>query len=251
MKFFKILSICVLLSIVIACNEKKKNIIETKTVVKEIENLSQTRVLNEKKENFNNKADDITKRVYQEGLDAVIESGILQSAKNVGDIAPSFSLKNAVGQTVNLKDYLAKGPVVLVWYRGGWCPYCNINLQYLQQELPKFKAAGANLIALTPELPDQSINTSDKHNLEFEVLSDVGNEIAKAYGVVFKLTAEVAEIYNKKFDLNTHNGDTTNELPLAATYIINTNGKIEYAFLDADYRNRAEPSEITAFLKKM
>ncbi|KJD31922.1 peroxiredoxin [Tamlana sedimentorum] len=213
--------------------------------------MSQTRVLNEKKENFNNKADDITKRVYQEGLDAVIESGILQSAKNVGDIAPSFSLKNAVGQTVNLKDYLAKGPVVLVWYRGGWCPYCNINLQYLQQELPKFKAAGANLIALTPELPDQSINTSDKHNLEFEVLSDVGNEIAKAYGVVFKLTAEVAEIYNKKFDLNTHNGDTTNELPLAATYIINTNGKIEYAFLDADYRNRAEPSEITAFLKKM
>ncbi|WP_233897202.1 peroxiredoxin-like family protein [Tenacibaculum piscium] len=204
-----------------------------------------------RKVNFNKQVDSTTKKKYKEGLDAVINSGILESAKNIGDIAPDFKLKNALGETVSLKSYLDKGPVVLIWYRGGWCPYCNLTLHHLQEELPNFKAEGANLLALTPELPDESINTSEKHDLEFEVLSDIHNKIAKEYGVVFKLTKDVAKKYNEKFNLNSHNGDTSNELPLAATYIINTDGKIEYAFLDVDYRNRAEPSEITKFLKKL
>jgi peroxiredoxin len=126
-----------------------------------------------------------------------------------------------------------------------------LNLHYLQEELPNIKAEGASLLALTPELPDESISTSEKHHLEFEVLSDVHNKVAKEYGVVFKLTDDVAKIYNEKFGLNEHNGDTSNELPLAVTYIIDTDGTIAYAFLDFDYRNRAEPSEITAFLKTM
>lgn len=207
--------------------------------------------LEERKVNFSKKADSTTKKIYKEGIDFVANSGILESAKNVGDIAPNFTLKNALGDNVTLKDYLTRGPVVLTWYRGGWCPYCNLTLNHLQQELPNFKAEGANLLALTPELPDQSISTSEKHSLEFEVLSDIGNKIAKKYGIVFKLTNEVAKQYNDKFSLNTYNGDTSNELPLAVTYIINTDGEIEYAFLDADYRNRSEPSEITDFLKTM
>lgn len=101
---------------------------------------------------------------------------------------------------------------------------------------------------MTPELPDESISSSEKHDLEFEVLSDVGNKVAKEYGIVFKLTDEVAEMYNQSFELNNHNGDESNELPLAVTYIINQEGEIVYAFLDADYRNRAEPFELTAFL---
>ncbi len=124
-----------------------------------------------------------------------------------------------------------------------------MTLRQLQQELPNFKANGANLIALTPEIPDNSMSTLEKNNLKFEVLSDIGNKIADDYGVTFQLTDEVAEIYNESFDLNSYNGDTSNELPLAATYVINENGEIIYAFLDADYRNRAEPSEITEFLK--
>lgn len=213
--------------------------------------VSQKEALEERKISFGLKADPKTKAIYQEGLDAITESGILDKAKNVGDMAPNFSLKNALGEEVSLEDYLAKGPVVLVWYRGGWCPYCNLNLHFLQEELPNFQAQGANLLALTPELPDQSMSTSEKHHLAFEVLSDMGNQVAKEYGLVFKLTDEVAEIYNAKFGLNEHNGDTSNELPLAATYVIDTNGKIAYAFLSADYRERAEPSEITAFLKEM
>ncbi|RYM31372.1 AhpC/TSA family protein [Brumimicrobium glaciale] len=206
--------------------------------------------LDEKKENFELKADDNKKRAYKEGIESVEKSGIISKAKQVGDQAPNFTLNNALGNPVELKDVLKKGKVVLTWYRGGWCPYCNLTLHQLQEELPNFKANGATLIALTPELPDKSITTAEKNDLEFEVLSDIGNKIAKEYGIVFKLTDEVAGMYNESFDMNSYNGDKSDELPLAATFIIDENGEIIYAFLDADYRNRAEPSEITEFLKK-
>lgn len=205
--------------------------------------------LEDKKANFELKTDSTKKRIYNEGLISVVNSGVTSKAKQVGDVAPNFTLNNALGKPVNLQDYLKKGAVVLTWYRGGWCPYCNLTLQQLQQELPNFNANGASLIALTPELPDKSISTTEIHNLKFEVLSDVGNKIAKQYGIVFKLTDDVAKSYHKSFDMNSYNGDKSNELPLAATYIISKEGKIIYAFLDADYRNRAEPAEITEFLK--
>ena len=189
------------------------------------------------------------KRIYREGIEAVANSGITKSAMQVGDVAPNFTLTNALGESVELNDYLKKGKVVLTWYRGGWCPYCNLTLHELQNELENFKANGANLIALTPEMPDKSMTTAEKNELEFEILSDVGNVVGKEYGVVFKLTDAVATIYNDAFDMNAYNGDQTNELPLAATYIINEEGKIIYSFLDADYRNRAEPIELTKILK--
>ncbi|MCL7763783.1 AhpC/TSA family protein [Polaribacter sp. Z014] len=190
-------------------------------------------------------------KIYADGITSVADSGILENALNVGDKAPDFSLKNALDESVSLYDELKNGPVVLTWYRGGWCPYCNITLHYLQEKLPEFQEAGATLMALTPELPDNSLNTSEKNNLEFNVLSDVGNTIGKEYGVVFKLTDEVAEIYEAGFGLSKVNGETSNELPLAATYVIDTNGIIQYAFLDADYRERAEPSAILAALNKL
>mgnify|MGYP000253240933 CR=1 FL=1 len=169
----------------------------------------------------------------------------------ISEKIPSTEVTSVSGEPESFTSIVKQKKSVVLFYRGGWCPYCNINLHYLQEELLNFKKEGANLIALTPELPDKSISTKEKNELEFEVLSDVGNKVALEYGVVFTLTDEVAEIYNKKFDLISHNGNDSNELPLAVTYIINTDGKIEYAFLDVDYRNRAEPKEITTFLKKM
>ncbi|MCL4106788.1 UNVERIFIED_CONTAM: hypothetical protein GTU68_048232 [Idotea baltica] len=204
--------------------------------------------LEEKKSNFEKNADDYKKSVYKAGIESVIKDDIVNKALQIGDDAPNFTLNNALGNPVDLSEYLKKGMVILTWYRGGWCPYCNLTLHELQQELPNIKAKGASLLALTPELPDNSISTADKHKLEFEVLSDVGNNVARKYGIVFKLTEEVSEIYQKSFGLNDHNGDESNELPLAATYIINKEGKIVYAFLDSDYRNRAEPKELTEFL---
>ena len=122
------------------------------------------------------------------------------------------------------------------------CTNCRKNF-------PIFKAAGANLLALTPEVPDKSMTTIEKNKLAFEVLSDKGNTIGKEWGVVFKLTPEVAASYEKSFGLSAYNGNTAAELPLAATYIIEKNGIVSYAFLDADYRNRAEPAALTQFLK--
>ncbi len=248
----KIVFAIVLASIVTTCSNTKKDKSTTKTE-KLIQTIStpQQKALEERKESFNKSADENTKKIYLEGLNTLSESDILKTAKNVGDTAPDFSLKNALGKDVSLHNYLQNGPVVLVWYRGGWCPYCNINLRYLQEELPNIKALGAQLIALTPELPDESLNTSEKLHLDFEILSDIGNKVAKDYGVVFKLTDDVAHIYNEKFSLNQHNGDNSNELPLAATYIITKEGKIVYSFLNTDYRKRAEPSTITDFLRKI
>ena len=198
---------------------------------------------------FAAKASDAIKQLYQEGIQAVVDDKITEQAKQVGEFAPNFKLQNALNETVNLKDYLNKGAVILTWYRGGWCPYCNITLRKLQKELPKFKALDATLLALTPELPDKSLSTAEKNALDFEVLSDVGNQVAKAFGIVFELIPEVAKKYQAGFDMHSYNGDTSNELPLAATYVINQEGKIIYAFLDADYRNRAEPLEIMAALR--
>lgn len=121
-----------------------------------------------------------------------------------------------------------------------------MTLHYLQEELSDIQLKGANLLALTPELPDKSMSTTDKHQLQFEVLSDVGNKVAKEYGIVFKLTDAVADSYQKGFDLHGFNGDESDELPLAATYVIAQDGTIVYTFLDAEYRNRAEAADILA-----
>jgi len=254
MQSIKILSLFFLLLMVSSCHHKespKSNqqpIQETNTMdINEKPTLKS--LLDEKKRNFELNADDYKKKIYKEGIEAVKKNGILDKALNVGDLAPNFQLNIALGEQVELYQYLKKGKVILTWYRGGWCPYCNLTLQRLQLELPAFEANGAHLIALTPELPDKSLSTSEKHDLKFEVLSDVGNKIGKEYGIVFTLTNDVANAYNESFGINEYNGDDSNELPLAATYIINEDGKIIYAFLDEDYRNRAEPDELIEFLK--
>ena len=208
-------------------------------------------LLDEVRQASASKFTDEKKKIYADGISSVANSGVLDSALKVGDKANNFTLKNALNESVTLYNELKNGPVVLTWYRGGWCPYCNITLHALQEKLPEFKKEGATLLALTPELPDNSLSTSEKNNLEFTVLSDLENTIGKAYGVVYTLTDDVATIYNAGFGLNKVNGDISNTLPLAATYVIDTNGIITYAFLDADYTQRAEPSEILSALKQL
>ncbi len=122
----------------------------------------------------------------------------------------------------------------------------------MQRSLPEIKSLGAELVAISPQVPDNSLSTAEKLNLEFEVLSDVGNKVAKEYGLVFKLSEKMQEIY-KSFgiDLEVANGDQTFELPVPATYLVAQNGVILYAFVDADYTNRLDPEIILAELQKL
>jgi peroxiredoxin len=188
---------------------------------------------------------------YQEGIDAVAASGIYDRALKTGAKAPDFILKNAEGQPTRLSELLKKGPVVLTWYRGGWCPYCNLALAALTEKMPEIAAAGGQLVALTPELPEHADETAKKNKLPFEVLSDVGNRVAREYGVVFKMTPEVAAAMQKGAKLHERNGDASDELPLGAAYVIAPDGTVTYAFLDADYRNRAEPARLVDVLKAL
>lgn len=166
-----------------------------------------------------------------------------------GEKAKDFTLKNATGEEINLYDFLKQGPVILTWYRGGWCPYCNLTLRHLQESIPEFESLGANLIALTPELPDSTLTTKEKNDLKFQVLSDIDNKVGKEYGIVFKLGKKQGEKYNKFAGLDKYNGNSKRELPAPATYIIRQDGTIEYVFVDLDYTKRAEPSEIIEVLK--
>ena len=172
-------------------------------------------------------------------------------ALKVGDKAPQFTLKNALGKKVKLSTLLKNGNVVLTWYRGGWCPYCNRALQGWQEALPEIKAQGATFIALTPELPDYSLSTKEKHQLTFEILTDLNNEVANRYGLVFTLDENTAVRYEKGFGLSAYNGNHLNQLPMPATYIINQKGVIIYAFVNADYTQRANNEEVIKKLKEI
>ena len=179
-------------------------------------------------------------------------SGILNTAISLGDKAPNFSLPNATGATVTLSDLLANGPVVLSFYRGKWCPYCNLELRALQQALPEITAAGATLVAVSPQTPDNSLSTVEKNELTFEVLSDVDNVVAREYSLVFQLPEALRPIYASfGIDLPAHNGNETFELPIAATYVIATDGTVSHAFVDADYTLRLDPVDIVAALQKL
>jgi peroxiredoxin len=188
-------------------------------------------------------------KAYEEGIESVKKSGVLDKALKVGDKAPDFELPNASGKTVKLSALLEKGPVIVTWYRGAWCPYCNIALKGFQNVLPEIKAEGASLVAVSPQTPDNSLSTIEKDGLGFEVLSDKGNKTAHAFGVAYKVPAVVADQMKGRLDLSKFNGDSSNKLPLGATYVVDKKGIIRYAFVDADYRKRAEPSAVVAALK--
>ncbi|MFD2255116.1 redoxin domain-containing protein [Luteolibacter algae] len=173
------------------------------------------------------------------------ESGIYGTVLKVGDKAPDFTLRNHEGEEVNLAGLLASGPVVLTWYRGGWCPYCNIALAALAKENEKIKKLGATLVALSPELPDTTAVSVEEHGLDFEVLTDRDHAVAEKFGLVFPLNEETRKRYQEKFNLSERSGITAaDRLPLPATYVISSDGIVTYAFADADYRRRAEPQRI-------
>ena len=173
------------------------------------------------------------------------ERGIADNSLRSGDRAPGFTLPNHKGDRLNLSDMLAESTVVLSFYRGGWCPYCNMELNALQQRVPEIEAQGARLIAISPEMPDKSLDTRERHALSFDVLYDQGNQVADLFGLVFTLPEVLRPIYEKfGLDIPGYNGDDSFRLPMPATYIITGSGEIVHDFVDPDYTRRMEPQEI-------
>lgn len=173
----------------------------------------------------------------------LIASGAAQQALKVGDKAPLFSLKDAHGEQVSSAQLLAQGPLVLTFYRGVWCPYCNMELQALQAFLPTLKAAGASLLALSPQTAANSRKSTRISGLDFPILSDTHNDVAEAFGLRFKLPDYLIELYKALGnDLPSINDDPAWTLPMPARYVIGQDGVIRYAEVNPDYTQRPEPS---------
>jgi peroxiredoxin/nucleoside-diphosphate-sugar epimerase len=163
---------------------------------------------------------------------------------NIGDKAPDFTLEDATGKLVTLSEELAKGPVIIMFYRGEWCPYCNLQLRAYERIMNEIKAAGAQLIAISPQTPDHSLSMKEKHELSFFVLSDANNKTAENYKLKYKLPDFMQAIQKRSgIELHQYNGDHTFELPVTATYIIDKKGTVIAGASDLNHRTRMEPSE--------
>ena len=172
-------------------------------------------------------------------------SGVGQPALKAGDTAPVFQLHDGDGMLWRSQDLLRNGPLVAIFYRGRWCAYCNTQLTALQEMHDQIATAGASLVAISPQTQKHSYMTRDMHKLRFPVLSDPRNETARNFGLVWRLSPELQAMYERIMTrLPGYNGDQSWELPLPATYIVQQDGKISFARVDVDWRQRPEPEQI-------
>lgn len=177
------------------------------------------------------------------------DSGIARHALHVGANAPQFQLSDAYGKLIRSEDLLALGKLVVLFFRGRWCPYCVAQLEAMQQALPEILAKPANLIAVSPQTARQTAFMVEQHGLIFPVLCDAGNQVAKRFGVAHPLPAYLQEQYRRTMiNLPNSNGDHSWELPFPAVYIVEPSGVISFAQVETDYRQRAEPDRLLAVL---
>ncbi len=183
----------------------------------------------------------------------LVASGVAKRAPKVGGKAPSFVLNDPDGKAVSLAELLSDGPLVLTFYRGVWCPYCNADLQALQAALPKLETYGVKLVAISPQTAPNSRRSQRDNKLTFPILSDPGNEVAAAFGLRFKLPDYLADLYKNVFknDLAVVNGDQSWTLPMPARFVIAQDGTILYAEVNPDYTRRPDPEELMPALQKL
>lgn len=190
------------------------------------------------------------KEASRQGLEELVRSGISKTALNVGDKMPAFELPDAHGQMVSSDELLADGALVIVFYRGAWCPYCNLYLHALQEYVPEFESLGASMVAISGEPPDRSLEVEQKDSLTYPVLSDTALIASRKFGIVYEVPQVIQKVMTERgFDMKKYYGTDKAELPLSATYVVDKNGEIIYGFLDPDYKLRAEPADIIAALK--
>lgn len=194
---------------------------------------------------------------FMKGVDDIInEAKAFQKGKNaikIGEKAPSFELPNPLGKQIQLFDVLSKGPVIITFYRGSWCPYCNLQLRALQDKLKDIHQLGATLVAISPEVPDSSMTKSEISNMEFTVLSDQDAKVASQYGVVWEIPEFLLNHMqiDRNLDLKKINNGNDRILPIPATFIVGSDGIVKWNYVNVDYRTRSEPDEIIEILKNL
>jgi peroxiredoxin len=209
----------------------------------------QLKILKQKVNKFTPK---FIKNIMNEAATNLALLEIEKKALKLGDSAPAFVLVNAFGERINSIELLKKGPLVINFYRGAWCPFCNLELAAYQDVLPEIEALGGKLVAISPELPDKAMTLSEKHKLKFQILSDTNNLIAREFGIVFTVDKKLRRLYRlMNINLSTSQGNKNYELPVPATYIIDKNGIIILSHVDTDYTIRLDPSEVIKCLKAM
>ncbi|ATF11656.1 alkyl hydroperoxide reductase [Brevibacillus brevis X23] len=170
----------------------------------------------------------------------------------IGSIAPDFSLNDHTGKTITLSEKIGKGPVVLTFFRGSWCPYCNLELQAYQKQIDTITSLGAQLFAISPQSPAHSLTMQEKNGLSFPVLCDTNNQVAEKYKFRFRLPDFLHDTYRSlDIDLHRFNSEDSWTLPIPATYILDNQGVIRSAGLDPDYKKRMEPSEVLDILRTL
>jgi peroxiredoxin len=191
-------------------------------------------------------------QALQKSIDEVRNSGITERALKAGDLAPEFSLPNAHGRPVSLTELLANGPIILNFYRGGWCPYCNLELRAYQAILSDIRAAGGDLVAISPQTPDHSVAAAEKNALAFEVLSDHGNRVASLFGIAYPIP-DIVQAIGARFgtDLRLINGSDDGRLPISATYVIAQDRRVALASVEPDFRIRLEPTDALSALRTL
>jgi len=181
----------------------------------------------------------------------LIVSGAATRALKAGDKAPAFTLNDPEGKPISSAELLSNGPLVLSFYRGVWCPYCNMELQALQGALPEFQKLGASLVAISPQTAANSRKSVRQNDLSFPILSDTHNDVAAAFGLRFELPDYLVALYKSlKNDLPAFNGDPSWTLPMPARYVIGQDGTVLYAEVNPDYTRRPEPEDMLPALRR-
>jgi peroxiredoxin len=186
-----------------------------------------------------------TQAIHERVVSELTQQGVANRVLPVGARAPLFELSDHNGRLVSSSRLLAKGRLVICFYRGRWCPFCVVQLEAMNLVLPHIEDAGALLIAISPQTVQQSFFMADQHQLRFPLLSDQGNRVARQFGLVYRVPEYQQEIYRRAFvNLPFANGDDSWELPIPATYTLDRDGTVLHASANADYTERAEPAEI-------
>ena len=188
----------------------------------------------------------------ERSIEEVRESGLAIRAAGVGDLVALPVLESVEGKPVDLHEIAADRPVVLVFYRGGWCPYCNTTLRAYADASRRIEAAGGVLIAVTPEQPGSARETVESNDLRILVAVDAGNRFAKTLGLVAAQPEELRPLFLEiGIDLPARNGDDSHELPLPATYVLSREGLVTFAHVDPDFTRRADPEDALAALERL